>query len=320
MTPHVHAGGRADRVRPRPGTAPRPHSPRRPPRAASSRSGTMSPGRSIGRASSCHGLRVPRGRDGRLGRAGGRSRRAPDNAARAHYAQLDRIDWSSDGTTCEESSTAPECSGGFTVAISTPRRRVTQDDAGGCRRTPLQSGRGQLAVLIALALLTVGAWALTVHQAQTMDMPMGVVARDGGDAPAMPVSDDGMATWAVMAVATPGHGRLGDGRRGLVAGRAGDLRRRLGGDDGGDDVPGRRADAAALPHGRHASAGPAARPSSRPGSSPPATCWSGRRSGVVTWVLVQLAATWPAAWALPSERPGRRSRWERSWSWPGSTS
>jgi predicted metal-binding membrane protein len=43
-------------------------------------------------------------------------------------------------------------------------------------RTPLE--RGQLAVLIVLALLTVAAWALTIRQAQMMDMPMGVVARD----------------------------------------------------------------------------------------------------------------------------------------------
>jgi predicted metal-binding membrane protein len=37
--------------------------------------------------------------------------------------------------------------------------------------------RGQLWILAVLGVLTVGAWALTVHQAHTMDMPMGVVAR-----------------------------------------------------------------------------------------------------------------------------------------------
>ncbi len=46
--------------------------------------------------------------------------------------------------------------------------------------------RGQLIVLALLALLTVAAWALTIHQAQSMDMPMGIVARGAaqpGEAP-----------------------------------------------------------------------------------------------------------------------------------------
>jgi predicted metal-binding membrane protein len=43
-------------------------------------------------------------------------------------------------------------------------------------RSPLE--RGQLALLLALLVLTVGAWALTVYQAQSMDMPMGVVPRE----------------------------------------------------------------------------------------------------------------------------------------------
>lgn len=42
-------------------------------------------------------------------------------------------------------------------------------------------GRGQLAVLLSLVVLTTGAWALTVHQARTMDMPMGVVARGAAE-------------------------------------------------------------------------------------------------------------------------------------------
>jgi predicted metal-binding membrane protein len=41
--------------------------------------------------------------------------------------------------------------------------------------------RGRLVLLALLALLTAGAWALTVHQARTMDMPMGVVARGAAD-------------------------------------------------------------------------------------------------------------------------------------------
>lgn len=41
--------------------------------------------------------------------------------------------------------------------------------------------RGQLAVLLVVALVTVGTWSLTVWQARTMDMPMGVVARGAAD-------------------------------------------------------------------------------------------------------------------------------------------
>jgi predicted metal-binding membrane protein len=48
-------------------------------------------------------------------------------------------------------------------------------------RTPLQ--RGQLAVFVVLVVLTVAAWALTIYQARTMDMPMGVVPRDASVAP-----------------------------------------------------------------------------------------------------------------------------------------
>ena len=54
--------------------------------------------------------------------------------------------------------------------------------------------RGQLALLAVLALLTVGAWGLTVHQAQTMDMPMGVVARGGVDPATEPTAAPTEAT------------------------------------------------------------------------------------------------------------------------------
>jgi predicted metal-binding membrane protein len=46
--------------------------------------------------------------------------------------------------------------------------------------------QGGLALLLALAVVTLGAWALTVHQAQTMNMPMGIVLR--GAAPSQPGS------------------------------------------------------------------------------------------------------------------------------------
>jgi predicted metal-binding membrane protein len=41
--------------------------------------------------------------------------------------------------------------------------------------------RGQLMLLACLAVLTIGAWALTVHQARTMDMPMGIVVSGAAD-------------------------------------------------------------------------------------------------------------------------------------------
>lgn len=62
---------------------------------------------------------------------------------------------------------------------------------------PIQ--RGQLLLLVLLAGLTAGAWAVTVQQSRTMDMPMGVVAR--GDADPMPdsvSSDSGSSSMAGM--------------------------------------------------------------------------------------------------------------------------
>ena len=37
--------------------------------------------------------------------------------------------------------------------------------------------RGQLLVIVCLAVLTVAAWGVTIHQARTMDMPMGIALR-----------------------------------------------------------------------------------------------------------------------------------------------
>ncbi len=45
--------------------------------------------------------------------------------------------------------------------------------------TPI--ARGQIVLLTLLVVLTVGAWALTVHQARTMDMSMGILASGGGE-------------------------------------------------------------------------------------------------------------------------------------------
>ncbi|HEX5502375.1 MAG TPA: DUF2182 domain-containing protein, partial [Thermomicrobiales bacterium] len=62
-------------------------------------------------------------------------------------------------------------------------------------RTPL--GRGRLAVFVALALLTAGAWALTVYQARSMGQPMGIAARGG-------VAGDAMSGMAMSGAAGAG--------------------------------------------------------------------------------------------------------------------
>ena len=77
--------------------------------------------------------------------------------------------------------------------------------ANGVRRWPGWSrrtiiDRGKLVLLASLAVLTIGAWGLTIHQARTMDMPMGIVASGGGEGaasssgPTESLVMDGMAT------------------------------------------------------------------------------------------------------------------------------
>ena len=53
--------------------------------------------------------------------------------------------------------------------------------------------RGQLILFASLTLLTIGAWILTVHQARTMDMPMGIVLRGAAESVAEPAGVDPMA-------------------------------------------------------------------------------------------------------------------------------
>ena len=86
------------------------------------------------------------------------------------------------------------------------------------RGTPLE--RGQLAVLAVLVVLTLGAWALTVHQARTMGMPMGVVARGGGAVPDPAPAPDGMPGMPGMD-AMPGMAGAGDAPGDGAGGMAG---------------------------------------------------------------------------------------------------
>jgi len=58
--------------------------------------------------------------------------------------------------------------------------------------------RGQFVVLALLALLTAAAWTLTVHQARTMDMPMGVVARSAVESDAPAVASDATSSMPDM--------------------------------------------------------------------------------------------------------------------------
>lgn len=91
---------------------------------------------------------------------------------------------------------------------------------------PIQ--RGQLLLLILLALLTAGAWAVTVHQARTMDMPMGVMIRGGADPmsgspPASADSGDmaSMDDMASMPGMAPGPSPSGDAGQPVSSSMAG---------------------------------------------------------------------------------------------------
>ncbi len=54
-----------------------------------------------------------------------------------------------------------------------------------------------------LVLLSLGAWALTVYQAQTMDMPMSIAVRGIADGDDPPIGEDTMASMPGMAMSEP---------------------------------------------------------------------------------------------------------------------
>jgi len=81
-------------------------------------------------------------------------------------------------------------------------------------RSPIE--RGQLGLLFALLVLTVGAWALTISQAQTMDMPMGVVPHGDSVTPAMTAPAEGMGDMDAM-----GSMAMGDAADIVATGMAG---------------------------------------------------------------------------------------------------
>lgn len=63
----------------------------------------------------------------------------------------------------------------------------------GRRRRTTWVERGRLLLILLLATLTLAAWAVTIYQAQTMDMPMGIVARGGAGPDTTSGAMDGMA-------------------------------------------------------------------------------------------------------------------------------
>ena len=95
--------------------------------------------------------------------------------------------------------------------MATPARAAPPGRSSWLRPTTPQE-RGQLALLALLAALTVGAWAVTVRQARTMDMPMGIVARgaaSGGTTAGDAEDMGGMAMDGPAGVAASGMAAAG---------------------------------------------------------------------------------------------------------------
>jgi predicted metal-binding membrane protein len=69
------------------------------------------------------------------------------------------------------------------------------------RRSVLE--QGQVVLLALLVLLTVVAWTLTVHQARTMDMPMGIVARGAVESDPPAADPDAMSDMSDMEMEEP---------------------------------------------------------------------------------------------------------------------
>lgn len=71
--------------------------------------------------------------------------------------------------------------------------------------------RGQVLLLALICLLTITSWALTIRQARTMDMPMGIAvsgAGDGTDSPGTTVAMDAMPGMAMDASASDQLGEM----------------------------------------------------------------------------------------------------------------
>lgn len=89
--------------------------------------------------------------------------------------------------------------------------------AAGRRPRDLQV-QSRLLLLASLVLLTVGAWAVTIYQAQTMDMPMGIAVRGATDVPA---DADPMAGMQGMAMDNADAGTMNGMASASMAGMSG---------------------------------------------------------------------------------------------------
>lgn len=69
--------------------------------------------------------------------------------------------------------------------------------------------RGQLVLLVLIGLLTLASWSLTIHQARTMDMPMGVAVSGAADPAASSGTDNGMGGMPAMGMEAPASDPVG---------------------------------------------------------------------------------------------------------------
>lgn len=67
--------------------------------------------------------------------------------------------------------------------------------------------RGQLLLLVLISVLTGVFWTLSIQQARTMDMPMGVAISGGMDPAQSPDTTDGMGSMPGMGMAMEAHRR-----------------------------------------------------------------------------------------------------------------
>ncbi|MDP9358757.1 MAG: DUF2182 domain-containing protein [Chloroflexota bacterium] len=135
--------------------------------------------------------------------------------------------------------------------------------------------RGQLAVLLAVIILTIGSWLLTLHQAWTMDMPMGVAVRGGASAQTTETGEP------VVADAGPEAGDQPKPEDGMA----------------GMDMPGMTMVAPTQPGAETASSLPAAPEPGMAMAGMAAEGWSlgGFTAFLVAWAVMMAAMMFPAA-------------------------
>lgn len=76
-------------------------------------------------------------------------------------------------------------------------------------------------LLASLVVLTLGAWALTIYQAQTMEMPMGIAVRGAADSEELSAVDDAMAPMPGMVMGEAGTDTMGSLASASMSGMSG---------------------------------------------------------------------------------------------------